>query len=339
MNPGTVAHSKKFISRAQINTWLDDLARNRILIAPSMTGDVTLYRQVTGKEQINWNDRPVLSVKEVFFPATEQLFTIQKRDGSFQLSETLPNNNQIVFGVRACEARGIKLLDSLFLENVPTDPYFLRRRQLTTMIGVACRELGPTCFCTSVGGSPDNGDDMDLMLHEVEDGFIIEVVSEKGNTLISDLALADFEQEIPRQEFPEPAYPNPAMIPWKDHFNDDYWQQISERCLSCRACAYVCPTCHCFDIRDETNGRNEFDRIRCWDSCQGINYRRLAGGHRQRAEKGERLRNRFFCKFDYLSEQSHSEIFSSCTGCGRCIDICPVGVDITEVLQDLGRSA
>jgi Fe-S oxidoreductase len=86
-------------------------------------------------------------------------------------------------------------------------------------------------------------------------------------------------------------------------------------------------------------GPGEFERIRCWDSCAGENYRRVAGGHRPRADKGERLRNRFYCKFFYFPGQIGRSDAYACTGCGRCIEVCPVGVDITEVLQDLERLA
>ncbi len=113
---------------------------------------------------------------------------------------------------------------------------------------------------------------------------------------------------------------------------------MSERCLSCRICAYVCPTCRCFAVRDEalpTPG--QFERIRCWDSCAGENYRRIAGGHKPRAAKGERLRNRFLCKFYYYPEQYGLDGTVACTGCGRCVDACPVNIDITEVLMEIGR--
>jgi sulfhydrogenase subunit beta (sulfur reductase) len=123
---------------------------------------------------------------------------------------------------------------------------------------------------------------------------------------------------------------------WPAHFDDEYWEAMAERCLSCRICAYVCPTCRCVDIRDEAipsgNGHNAYERIRCWDSCAGAVYRRIAGGHNPRSEKGQRLRNRFFCKFEYYPEQYGP---SACTGCGRCIDACPVNIDITEVLGHL----
>jgi Fe-S-cluster-containing hydrogenase component 2 len=134
--------------------------------------------------------------------------------------------------------------------------------------------------------------------------------------------------------------PRPDPTAWLEHFNAAYWQATAERCLSCRLCAYVCPTCRCFIIRDEPQDQpGQYLRLRCWDACPGENYRRLAGGHRPRTQKGERLRNRFFCKFYYYSEQYGLDAAVACTGCGRCIDVCPVNIDITEVLSDLAHLA
>jgi Fe-S oxidoreductase len=91
-------------------------------------------------------------------------------------------------------------------------------------------------------------------------------------------------------------------------------------------------------VRDEAlPAAGQYERIRCWDSCAGENYRRIAGGHRPRAEKGERLRNRFECKFYYYPEQYGLSETVACTGCGRCVDACPVNIDITEVLTELAR--
>ena len=130
----------------------------------------------------------------------------------------------------------------------------------------------------------------------------------------------------------------PEIDAWPPHFDDAFWQQFSERCLSCRACSYVCPTCRCFDVRDEPvrteDGSQVFDRIRCWDACAGEPYRRVAGGHNPRPEKGMRLRNRFYCKFYYYPQQYGP---LACTGCGRCVESCPVNVDITEVLDYMVR--
>jgi ferredoxin len=327
------------ISPEELKDWLDGIASTRILLAPRQVGAVLLYRQVMNSDEIDRQlGKPVLSVKQVFFPPTEQLFTIEKIGQEIQLDEPSLGAPLAVYGVRPCEARGVRLMDALFIDTSPTDPYYACRREHSVLIGLACQEMGPTCFCTSVGGSPDEAGDMDIMLHADGGVYLVEAVTEKGRFLIPDeeWQRTTTEPKAPGI-MPESATLDPQAISWEDHFEDSYWQKIAERCLSCRACAYVCPTCRCFAVRDEMTGPGTYERIRCWDSCAGENYRRVAGGHKPRAEKGERLRNRFFCKFYYYPEQTGLGKTSACTGCGRCIDVCPVGVDITEVLQDLGR--
>jgi sulfhydrogenase subunit beta (sulfur reductase) len=323
----------QFLSTNTLTTWLDRLAQEKTLIAPRDVDGVLLYRPVGGSAEIVWNfTRPVMSIKEFFFPATERLLTITKTGEQIELFETLPLGEQVIFGVRPCDARGLRALDALFLETDPVDTYYAHRRTHTTLIGLACRTMGETCFCTSTGGAPDDARDVDLMLTGVEGGFAVEVITDKGRALLPEVMLSERPGERPRPVLNDPV-PVPAADAWPAQFNSAYWADMAERCLSCRICAYVCPTCRCFDVRDEAlpagNGHPDYERIRCWDSCAGEVYRRIAGGHNPRAAKGDRLRNRFFCKFYYYPAQYGSQ---ACTGCGRCIDACPVNIDITEVL-------
>jgi sulfhydrogenase subunit beta (sulfur reductase) len=326
---------RRLVHQAEMDNWLDGLAKTRVLIAPREVSGVLLYRPIKEcSEIVIGSTRPVLSVKEIFFPPTEQLMRIHKNGTDIEISETLPMDETIIFGVNPCDARGVRLLDALFLETEPVDQYYAQRRENSIIIGIACKEMGPSCFCTSVGGAPDDPTGMDIMFQTVEGGFLVEAFNNKGHTLIAE---AGWIETVLGGGAPDHSkhLPVPERSEWLQHFNDDYWMKISERCLSCRACAYVCPTCRCFAVRDERLGPGEFERIRCWDSCAGENYRRIAGGHRPRAEKGERLRNRFFCKFVYYPGQVALGSTSACTGCGRCIDLCPAGVDISEVLMDL----
>jgi sulfhydrogenase subunit beta (sulfur reductase) len=336
-----------FISQAELEAWLDGISNARTLIAPSQVEGVLLYRPVANSSEITWYGktpspahptRPVLSIKEIYFPPTERLFTITKTGQEIRLEETFPDWETVVFGVRPCDAHGVKLLDSIFLDTNPIDSFYSRRRENTTLIGVACQVPGSTCFCTSVGGAPDNARDVDLMLYATDVGYLAEAVTEKGRFLVPG---GEWKETTTSHQLTlfHKDFPLPKKSKWPDHFNDSYWMQISERCISCRACAFVCPTCRCFAVRDEIVQPGEFERIRCWDACAGENYRRLAGGHKPRAEKSERFRNRVYCKFYYSSEQYGLGGTSACTGCGRCIDVCPAGVDITEVLLDLEQPA
>jgi heterodisulfide reductase subunit C len=60
----------------------------------------------------------------------------------------------------------------------------------------------------------------------------------------------------------------------------------------------------------------------------------MAGGENPRKTKKERIKNRYFHKFKYLKEKY--KIFG-CVGCGRCIIKCPVNIDITRVVKQLGN--
>jgi sulfhydrogenase subunit beta (sulfur reductase) len=338
----------EFIKPKYFRRWLDELAGETQLIAPQDMAGVVLYRPTRSSEEIAWEkedgttpQRALLSAKEALFPATERLLTIEKTGAEIHISENLHSGSQVVFGLRPCEARGLQALDALFIDKEPTDANYAQRRRDTILVSVACQEAGENCFCTSVGGSPVDTTGTDVLLFPLKDGWIVQPVTEKGTALLE--AHPFSKQRSWEKELPEPfntqadaQFTLPAVDTWHAHFSDAYWQDMAERCLSCRLCAYICPTCRCFDVRDEelalTDGKTAYERIRCWDSCASETYRRIAGGHNPRAEKGQRLRNRFYCKFDYFPEQYGP---SACTGCGRCIDVCPVNIDITEVLSHL----
>ncbi len=336
----------KIVTAPALRDWLDALAREKALIAPKEEGGVLLYRRVASGEEIAFPGqgalRPVTSIKEAFFPQTDRLLLIERLPADepggprpIRLREELSDEERVIFGVRPCDAAGLRVLDAAFLDKDPVDPYYQRRREQSTLIGLACAEMGPTCFCKSVGGGPDDASDVDLMLYEVDAGYAVRPVTKKGTALIAGLPLTEVAGDPQRSALMDPV-PVPDTLAWPPHFQDAFWQKMAESCLSCRLCAYVCPTCRCFDVRDEAlpdeNGRELYERVRCWDSCAGEPYRRIAGGHNPRAEKGQRLRNRYFCKFYYYPQQYGP---AACTGCGRCIDVCPVGIDITEVLAHL----
>jgi len=325
------------IKRKKLVKWLQNTAKTSNLIAPKVVSGVLLYQPVKDVSKIVWDYvRPVLSAKEFFFPPTERLFNIEINGQNIKLTETVPNQKQVIFGIRPCDARGLKALDALFIESQPIDVNYAERKHNTTVISMACNEMGETCFCSSTGASPDDPSGSDILLRQVGGGYAVQTITDKGKNIVrSEWETEEDNRSLPKMApFSDSQYAIPPLEAWPPQFDDKYWAEMSERCLSCRICAYVCPTCRCFDVRDEpvpsSNGTGNYERLRCWDSCVGEVYRKIAGGHNPRAEKGQRLRNRFFCKFYYYPEQYGT---LACTGCGRCIDSCPVNIDITEVLD------
>ena len=170
-----------YLTHQELATWLDHLAQEQTLIAPLDIAGNILYRPVSDTKEVVWDFvRSFMSVKEVFFPPTERLMLMEKIGQQVALTETLPEGNTIIFGVRPCDARGLLTFDALFIENEPVDPYYARRRENTTLIGLACQSVGASCFCTNVGGAPDDPTGMDIMLTASDGGYVVEIITEKG---------------------------------------------------------------------------------------------------------------------------------------------------------------
>jgi ferredoxin len=306
-----------------------------------MVEETLVYRPIRSSEEAVFEfQRTAMSPKRYLLPDTEVLLEVNRRGDEVALDEIMLEQDQVLFGVRPCDARGLRVLDSLLVEHEPSDAYYSERRSRTTLVGLACAQLWPECFCTSIGGAPDDSSDVDVMMYQSDGEYLVEAITEKGTKLLDTLEAQETEQQAPASDRSGQEVPVLDPESWPALFNELYWQRFSERCLSCHACTYVCPTCRCFDVRDYVTATGpsgtQIERLRTWDSCMSSAYRRIAGGHNPRPQKLHRLRNRYYCKFNYCPQDFGAV---ACVGCGRCIAVCPVGVDIAEMLEGVAALA
>jgi ferredoxin len=117
-------------------------------------------------------------------------------------------------------------------------------------------------------------------------------------------------------------------------YEADFWDDIAFSCINCGTCTYLCPTCWCFDIQDEVHGKHGI-RERNWDSCMFPLFTLHGSGHNPRGQKVQRVRQRFMHKLKYYVDKYGDGI--QCVGCGRCIQYCPVNIDIRKVCQLMNR--
>jgi ferredoxin len=329
----------KTTSRANLEVWLDGLAECCTVIAPTLVETEPIYGPVSSSAQVLFDfERTSLSPKTFFLPDTQVILEMEKQGREVVLIEPTLGQEQVLFGVRPCDARGLQALDALLLDRSPPDTYYAERREKTTLVGLACPHLWDDCFCTSLGSGPDDASAVDLMLYQEHGEYKVQEVTDKGAKRLEGLAA---DEVYRARSAPETGADLAPVLPpegWGALFDEIYWTRLAERCLSCHACTYVCPTCRCFDVRDDTlaadAGYARMERLRAWDSCMAAAYRRIAGGHNPRPVKAQRLRNRYYCKFCY-SPLDFGVV--ACVGCGRCIQVCPVEIDITEMLENVAR--
>lgn len=293
--------------------------------------------------------------KGAVLPECETLMTFQKSRDPADLNQTTlaltaveEGAPTVVFACRPCDARGFAALDKPFLEGLYADPYYKARREKLTVVSLTCATGCETCFCHWVGGGPTSPIGSDVLITEIEGGYVLQAMTPKGEELLEASGLEDGADKFPLAEAARKAawaslVPAPdlkaAQESLKAMFEDTaFWEAETARCLSCGACTYFCPTCYCFNITDEGEPQSPCGgrRLRSWDNCMSSLYTREASGHNPRPEKYQRMRNRVSHKFWTYPENWGPYL---CSGCGRCITNCPVCLDIRAIVLDAVAAA
>ena len=286
------------------------------------------------------------SLKPLCFAPNETLWQSSKAsDGKISFSDTLEEFNPIaVIGAKACDLAALKLQDKHFLQQEYVDPYYQRRRKALFIVSVDCNNPASTCFCHSTGDGPSVDTSaltvMDINLTELDDGFIVLASSERAVTILEALPLSTLNKEqleqkkqqhqisIDKQTRSLPACDISQTL--KNRQEHTHWDDIGQRCLACGNCTAVCPSCFCHSETDESAlNSNQVSHTRQWDSCFNQNHSYIHGII-IRPESRSRYRQWMTHKFSSWYEQYGR---SGCTGCGRCISWCPVGIDVTQELE------
>ena len=280
--------------------------------------------------------QPSNSLKEFIFPRSETICTYRHEGKELIITDSELNcQEQIIVGVRPCDAASLPILDKVFAWDFQ-DRFYQQRRSSTTVISLACKEADKDCFCTSVGLAPGTHAGADAMLLQIgADSFEVRIFTEKGATLFR--GHTEESDKVGKTAEPPKVRFNAKQVEQylRTHFDDPLYEHTSLRCVGCGGCTYVCPTCHCFDIVDE-GGANNGKRVKNWDTCQFAMFSLHASGHNPRSEQSARQRNRVQHKFSIYPEKFEMIL---CTGCGNCTRICSASLGILPVLELLDQQA
>ncbi len=333
------------------NALLAAMAKKAKLYVPTDGADEK--SKLAGAYYAEWKDGAAVSgrlnttrsPKDFFFPQTENLMTFQMTGKKLEIFDARREHEDfILFGVRACDVRSFTVLDNVFLSD-PVDTYYQNRRQHGTIVSMACTKPAETCFCRTFGidaADPEG----DVVCWEDGDNLYLTAKTEKGADLLA--AVADVTEDcddhaadgvkalanerldkLPLADLKSDAFGGGKTDKF---FNDPAWDELSEACLGCGTCTFVCPTCQCYDIKDFNTGKGVI-RFRCWDSCMYSDFTMMAHGT-NRPNHMQRFRQRFMHKLVYYPENNNG--LFSCVGCGRCLSRCPISMNIVKVMKKLG---
>lgn len=329
-------------------------AENLPALFRTIAAEQELYLPVKAGGQVNfaaWSEdaevsletlKTVKSPKDAFFPQSENLYTCVKEGKKITIEpEALKEQNFVVFGMKACDVQGVKVLDRVFLSD-PVDSFYAARREHGTMVALACHEPEESCFC-KVFGIDCAEPAADVAAWMIDGDLYWKPLTEKGETLtaqIKDVLTEAEEQQVEEEKKTIRAiveklpYSDLSLKGWgeedyMERFNSPVWEELYKPCLACGTCTFVCPTCQCYDIKDYDTGHG-VQRYRCWDSCMYSDFTMMAHGN-NRTSQMQRFRQRFMHKLVYYP--LNNEGLFSCVGCGRCVEKCPSSLNIVKVIK------
>ncbi len=339
------------IAKEKLNAFYAKINETMGLYIPiKKGGEVNYHVWGEGKEVSLETLKTVKSPKSMFFPQTENMMKFKTEGKNIEILEAgIRKQGEelkpfVLFGVKACDYKAIEVLDRVFLAD-PVDTYYQARRNATTIVTLACSKPEESCFCSVFGidATAPAGD----MTAWLDDSYLyLQANTEKGEQLAQiaqafaenggedAVAAQQAETKQTLEKLPFAGLDLSAFTPknLNELFNAEEWGKMSEACLGCGTCTFVCPTCQCFDIRDFKT-HDGVVRYRCWDSCMYSDFTLMAHGN-SRTTQMQRFRQRFMHKLVYYPSQNDG--LYSCVGCGRCVNKCPQKLNIVKVIKTLG---
>ncbi len=294
--------------------------------------DYELIRPADISRIIYNKPKPATSLKSFFLPVKENV-----------TSERNSEKPRIIIGTPNCDVEGLSLLDEIYLDKDFDDPFYRMRRESTLLISSDCFGIQEHCHCLSYGIKPYSISKADLAVISMNGTIIFRVISEKGKEFLdtipeavqlndnSIISSVENEQKTTESLLAEankglPDYKTTGKI--VAEAGKEIWKKYSSRCVSCGACAAICPTCTCFLLIDKPG----FEKVKQLDACQYPGFERVAGGEDSLFEIHNRFRNRYMCKYVWKPEKFSS---LACTGCGRCIEACIGKINKNELFREL----
>jgi ferredoxin len=324
-------------SVSDLKGWTQGLLADFRVVAPVAGPDGPVWGEIKSADEVVWDyGRSPISPREWLLPRSECLFRYDIGANPPEIveppSEAKPT---VLLLLRPCDVAGLRALDAVMRWDYKDEP-FESRRAATILVALGCNTppSPESCFCEAAGVNPRWTDEADVMITRAADQggarFTVAPLTEAGRGILKNASQSISEARPESTPIGTVKIDLDKARAWmREHFDDPSWKTVTEACLGCGTCAFVCPSCHCFDMVDEGDWRRG-ERVRFWDSCNFDHFTLHASGHNPRQRQWNRWRQRVYHKMIYYPDKFGRLL---CTGCGRCVDACPAGMDLIEILQ------
>lgn len=330
-----------FLNRVNsgLNGFSEAIVPRKVSLPQNKTAVLRFEKLKEENETLLNSYRTIDPLKILYYLTREKVYPV---DGALK--------KRAIVGVKACDLKALLLLDKAMLEGGFTDPAYYQWRKNTLIVSTDCDEICETCHCNLVGGKPYSEKGYDVNVSSLNGYYVLTSGTEQGKEFLTllkkEVSVSEESSEDVKAisekrrrvfdllENQNEKYNRPNDYSGFRKVNTNVWEEESKECVGCGACTNICPTCYCLILNDETL-KEQFVKVRSYDSCQWFGYARVAGGGSPRHKMTERFRNRYLCKFDYMN---HNFGELGCTGCGRCTEACTAKIDFRKAVKSISNS-
>ncbi|MDY0219686.1 MAG: 4Fe-4S dicluster domain-containing protein [Desulfobacterium sp.] len=339
------------IDKKDWNRGIDQSRKAYQIFGPVTDGNQSVFKHLA-HDQYPDMEQPdtIMSPKSVLFPQSEKILgtSLDPAVENHHIMERPETDYspRAVIGIRPYDARALTLVNLNFDTPEYRDPYWCDAYAATTFVGLAINRPSKADFSIAMGSGPFAEKGLDALLVDTGNLYLAKMLTPKGEAYFAEAGfdtIADTDKSLEKIEGLKAAA-EAAMGPFNvftdklaektilDLHSAPFWDDLAFTCINCGTCTFVCPTCWCFDIQDETKGKSAA-RFRNWDTCMSPLFTMHGSGHNPRGEKTQRVRQRFMHKLKYFVDKY--EQGTMCVGCGRCVEKCPVNIDIRLICNQM----
>ena len=324
----------KKLDKTALDKWVEACIKKQRVYGVQAKADRFAFEELTSAADLRLDyDVTLLPPKKFFQPQREILLTFDRQKGFESVFET---ERFVLFGVHPYDMVAILQIDKLFAQD-HYDAHYMKRREQATIVVSDVETASPDVFAGCMGTATIN-DGFDILVTNIEGEYLVDIRTDKGRALaqsikdapeaddislkLRKLVWADNADRLQKHKLDVRSEVLPKLL--ERSYEHPVWEEKAQLCYSCGSCNLVCPTCYCFDVRDDVDWTlQKGERRRVWDGCLLSEFAAVAGGHNFRRHRADRYRHRYYRKGKYVPEKI-GEI--ACVGCGRCITACTANI-------------
>lgn len=341
---------KKIISAGEIRKFIANIIESGVEtygVQEKETGKFH-YAVLQDADALRLDYNVTITPPKKFFMPEREIFLKYQIAPEVKVRPVFETNKRIIIGVHPYDMIAINQMDEIWMDK-NEDQHYFKRRKNTIIIGVDPEIASSWSFWHVMDAwKVDAGYDIWLTRLDGETYFI-EAATAAGRELVDKHAKtsnAAKEHEDRRAAVRAKLFDvcdkerklsvRPGEIPLlvKNNWDHKVWEEKAKKCYSCGSCNIVCPTCYCFDVKDDINlNIKDGWRERVWDACQLEDFALVAHGENFRAKRVDRYKHRFYRKTVYQYERYNH---LACVGCGRCSSVClPNIADPVDIINTI----